>query len=68
MLLLFKIIYEFKKLKLDLCIFSPHIMESMAVWDFGFNIVYSGFQKLDFSLCQWNVDSGLQSLVGFRFL
>ena len=68
MLLLFKIIYEFKKLKLDLCIFSPHVMESMAVWDFGFNNVYSGFQEQDSNLCHWNVDSGLQSLVGFRFL
>ena len=26
----------------------------------------SGFQVLDFSLCQWNLDSGFQSLVGFR--
>ena len=26
----------------------------------------SGFQVLDSSLCQWNLDFGFQSLVGFR--
>ena len=26
----------------------------------------SGFQVLDSSLCQWNLDSGFQSFVGFR--
>ena len=27
---------------------------------------YSGFQVLNSSLCQWNLDSGFQSLVGSR--
>ena len=26
------------------------------------------FQKLDSILCQWNLDSGLQSFVGFRII
>ena len=26
----------------------------------------SGFEVLDSSICQWNLDSGYQSLVGFR--
>ena len=29
-------------------------------------VLESGFQDLDSSLCQWNLDSGFQSLVGFR--
>ena len=36
---------------------SPHVKESNTVLD-------SGFQMLD----QWNLDSGFQSLVGFRIL
>ena len=32
----------------------------------GFHAVESRFQALDFSLCQWNLDSGFQSLEGFR--
>ena len=36
-----------------------HVRESNTVLD-------SGFQVLDFSLCKWNLDSRLQSLVGFR--
>ena len=32
----------------------------------GFNAVDSGFQVLDSSLHQWNLLSGIQSLVGFR--
>ena len=43
----------------------PHIRESRTVLDSGFHAVDSGFQVLDSSLCQWNVDSGFQSLVGF---
>ena len=38
---------------------SPHVRESKTSWD-------SGFQVLDSSLGQWNLDSGFQSLVGFR--
>ena len=45
---------------------SPHVMESRTVLDSGFHTVDSGFQVLDSSLCQWNLDSGFQSLVGFR--
>ena len=33
--------------------------------DSGFYFVDSGFQALDSSLCQWNLDSGFQSLVKF---
>ena len=45
---------------------SPHVRESKTSWDAGFHAVDSGFQVLDSSLCQWNLDSGFQSLVGFR--
>ena len=45
---------------------SPHVMESKTVLDSGFHTVDSGFQVMVFSLCQWNWDSGFQSLVGFR--
>ena len=34
--------------------------------DSGFQTVNSGFQVLDSSLCQWNLDYEFQSLVGFR--
>ena len=40
--------------------------ESKTVLDSGFHVVDSRFQVLDSSLCQWNLDSGFQSLVGFR--
>ena len=43
-----------------------HVKESNTVLDSGFHAMYSGFQVLDFSLSQWNLDSRLQSLVGFR--
>ena len=45
---------------------SPHVRESKTSWDSGFHAVDSGFQVLDSSLGQWNLDSGFQSLVGFR--
>ena len=32
----------------------------------GFHSMDSGFQVLYSSLCQWNLDPGFQSLVGFR--
>ena len=38
---------------------SPPLSESKTVLE-------SGFQDMDSSLCQWNLDSGFQSLVGFR--
>ena len=34
--------------------------------DSGFHAADSGFQALDFSLFQWNLDCGYQSLVGFQ--
>ena len=36
-----------------------------VIVDSGFHAVNSGFQVLDFG-CQWHLDSGFQSLVGFR--
>ena len=36
------------------------------VLDPGFHATDLGFQVLDSSLCQWNLDTGFQSLVGFR--
>ena len=43
-----------------------HVRESNTVLDSGFHAMDSGFQVLDFSLCKWNLNSRLQSLVGFR--
>ena len=48
------------------CNVSPHLREPKTVLDPGFHATDLGFQVLDSSLCQWNVDAGLQSLVGFR--
>ena len=45
---------------------SLHVRESKTVLDSGLNIVDSGFQVPDSSLCQWNLDSGFQLPVGFR--
>ena len=45
---------------------SPHVTESKTVLDSGFHTVEFGFQVLDSSLCKWSLDSGFQSLVGFR--
>ena len=45
---------------------SPNVRESKTVLDSGFHAVDSGLTVLDFSLCQWNMDFGFQSLVGFR--
>ena len=45
---------------------SPRARESKTVLDSGFHTVDSGFQVLDSSLCQWNLDSGFQLLVWFR--
>ena len=47
-------------------IISPHVKESKTPLDSGFHVINPGFQVLDVSLCQWNLDSGLQSSVGFR--
>ena len=40
-------------------------MESKTVLDSGLHAEGSGFQLLDSGLCQWNLDFGFQSLVGF---
>ena len=47
---------------------SPDKSESKSVLDSEFHAVDSGFQVLDSSLCQWNLDSWFQSLLGFRIL
>ena len=44
---------------------SP-VRKSRTVLDSGFQAMDSGFQELDSSLCQWKLDFGFQSLVGFR--
>ena len=45
---------------------SLHVRESRAVLDSGIHAEDSGFQVLDSRICQWNLDFGFQSLVGFR--
>ena len=47
-------------------VFSPHVRESKTVLDSGSQAVDFGFQIVDSSQCQWSLDSGFQSLVGFR--
>ena len=42
---------------------SPHVREFKTVLDPGFHVVVSRFQVLDSSLCQWNLDSRLHSVV-----
>ena len=42
---------------------SPCVKEFKTVLDPRFDAVDSGGQVLDSSLCQWNLDSGFQSLV-----
>ena len=53
-------------LRLCLHYVLTHKRESRTVLDCGLHTVDSGFQVLDSSICQWNLDSGFQSLVGFR--
>ena len=52
------------------CVAKHHLLpqktESENVLDYRFHAVHSGFQVLDSSLCQWNLDSSIQSLVEFR--
>ena len=43
-----------------------HVREPKTVLDSGFHTVDSGIQVLNASLCQWNLDSRFQLLVGFR--
>ena len=45
---------------------SPKVRESKKVLNSGIPYRDSGFQVLDSSLCQWNLNSGFWSLVGFR--
>ena len=43
------------------------LRESKTIFDSGFHSVDSGFRGIDSgSLCQWNLDSGFQSLAGLR--
>ena len=42
---------------------SEGIQDSLGFWTPRRD---SGFQVLDSSLCQWNLDSGLELIVGFR--
>ena len=49
-----------------LCCFHSRVREPKTVLDPGFHATDLGFQVLDSSLCQWNLKTGLQSLVGFR--
>ena len=44
---------------------STHLRESKTVSESEFHTVDSGFLVLDSGFCQWNLDSGFQSLVGF---
>ena len=57
----------FKTLSISLVPGHPILRESKTVLDSGFHTVDSGLQVIDSSLCQWNLDSGFQLLVGFRF-
>ena len=47
---------------------SPHVRQPKIVWDSGFHVTDSGSQVLDSSLCQWNLASKFQLLVGVRIL
>ena len=40
---------------------SAHARDSNTILNFGHHTADSGKQVLDSSLCQWNLDSGLQS-------
>ena len=44
---------------------SGHVSESKTVLGSGLHAVDSGFQLLDSSLCQGNLDSGFQLSMGF---
>ena len=44
----------------------PYVRESRTVLYSGFHTADSGFQVLDSSICQWNLDSEFQLLVGFQ--
>ena len=48
-------------------IVSPLVRESKTFIDSGFHAVDSGLRVPHSSVCQWNLDSGVQSLVGFWF-
>ena len=47
---------------------AHHVRDSKTFLDSGFHAVDSGFQVPHSSLCQWNLDSGLQSSVDSSFL
>ena len=47
---------------------SPYVRKYKGILDSGLHAVDSRFQVLDSSFCQWNLNSGFQSFVGFRIL
>ena len=51
---------------MSVCLGRPMSRESKTVLDSGPHAVDCGFHVLDSSLCQWKLDSGFRSLVGFR--
>ena len=53
---------------IDIYIPSPQVRESKTVLDSGLQALDSRFQLLDSSLCQWYLDSGFQSSLGFQIL
>ena len=57
---------DVRTVKFFLSYHSPHVRESRAVLNSEIHAEDSGFQVLDSPICQWNLDSGFQSLVGFR--
>ena len=57
---------DVRTVKFFLSYHSPHVRESRAVLNSEIHAEDSGFHVLDSPICQWNLDSGFQSLVGFR--
>ena len=56
-----------KKFRQERKLWSSHVRKSETALDSEFYAVdQSRFQVLDSSLCQWNLDSGFQSSVGFQ--
>ena len=55
---------DVRTVKFFLSYHSPHVRESRAVLNSEIHAEDSGFQVLDSPICQWNLDSGFQSLVG----
>ena len=58
--------FQINKTCMFVCMYVQHGRWGLYVCMFNMAVEDSGFQIVDSSLCQWNLDSGLQSLVGFR--